>query len=136
MLVAPIDPLRGAEVIALWHKAGLTRPWNDPAADLERALQSTSAAVLGGTEDGRLLATAVVGHDGHRGWVYYLAVRPDVQHLGLGREMMRACEEWLRERSVPKLNVMVRVDNLESAGFYRAIGYAQDEVVVLSRRLD
>lgn len=131
-----IEEQRIAEVLALWHEAGLTRPWNDPRADLERALNSESSAVLAGTLDGRLIATAMVGHDGHRGWVYYLAVSPDVRHAGHGREMMRACEAWLRDRGVPKLNLMVRGDNQPALGFYRAIGYAPDDVRVLSRRLD
>lgn len=135
MLIEAIDRGRIEETVALWHEVGLTRPWNDPRGDLERALSSASASVLAGFEDGRLIATAMVGHDGHRGRVYYLAVSPDARHAGHGREMMHACEAWLRDRGVPKLNLMVRDDNPQAQGFYRAIGYAADEVRVLSRRL-
>jgi ribosomal protein S18 acetylase RimI-like enzyme len=135
MEIAPLPPaLRGAAV-ALWHDAGLTRPWNDPDADLQRALDSPASEILGGVEAGQLVATAMVGHDGHRGWVYYLAVRPDVRGRGHGRRMMRACEEWVAARGIEKLNLMVRGDNGVARGFYRAIGYGEDEVVVLSRRL-
>jgi ribosomal protein S18 acetylase RimI-like enzyme len=137
MIITAIDPNRAAEAITLWHDVGLTRPWNDPRTDLERAIRSPSATVLAGTQDdGRLVATAMVGHDGHRGWVYYLAVHPAARRAGRGREMMWACEAWLRERGVPKLNLMVRGDNQETLDFYRAIGYAHDDVLVLSRRLD
>lgn len=136
MVIEPVDRRRAAEVIALWQEAGLTRPWNDPGADLERALDSPSSAVLAGLEDGRVVATAMVGHDGHRGWVYYLAVRAGARRSGLGRELMRACEGWLRECGIPKLNLMVRGDNAEAIGFYDALGYGRDDVVVLSRRLD
>jgi len=54
-----------------------------------------------------LVATAVAGHDGHRGWIYYLAVRAGGRGRGHVAAMMRACEQWLHERAVPKLNVMV-----------------------------
>jgi ribosomal protein S18 acetylase RimI-like enzyme len=77
----------------------------------------------------------MVGHDGHRGWVYYLGVRAEARARGHGRAMMRACEAWLAARGVPKLNVMLRDDNAEAVGFYAALGYGRDEVVVLSRRL-
>jgi ribosomal protein S18 acetylase RimI-like enzyme len=91
--------------------------------------------VLAGIEDDTLLATAVVGHDGHRGWIYYLAVTASARGRGHGRTMMQACEAWLVERSVPKLNVMVRHDNAATRDFYTSIGYELDNVVVLSRRL-
>jgi ribosomal protein S18 acetylase RimI-like enzyme len=77
----------------------------------------------------------MVGHDGHRGWVYYLAVREDARAAGHGRVMMRACEAWLREREIPKLHLMVRGANQVAQGFYEAIGYENADVVVLSRRL-
>jgi ribosomal protein S18 acetylase RimI-like enzyme len=77
----------------------------------------------------------MVGHDGHRGWVYYLAVTPSARSCGHGRAMMRACEAWLVERNVPKLNVMVRDDNATARGFYTSLGYGVSDVVVLSRTL-
>ena len=90
----------------------LARPWNDPAADVTRALASPTSTVLAALDEaGRLLGTAMVGHDGHRGWVYYLAVDPDLRGNGLGRQLMHASERWLRERDVPKLNLMVRTTN-------------------------
>jgi ribosomal protein S18 acetylase RimI-like enzyme len=121
--------------IALWHEAGLVVPWNDPRADLTRALDGPSSTTLAGTLDGSLVATAVVGHDGHRGWVYYLAVARAARGRGCGRAMMDAAERWLAERGVPKLNLMVRVGNEPVLGFYEALGYGRDEVVVMSRRL-
>jgi ribosomal protein S18 acetylase RimI-like enzyme len=134
--IRPLDPTAAADAVALWHDAGLTRPWNDPDADLRRALDGSSSTVLAGLDADRLVATAMVGHDGHRGWVYYLAVRADAHGRGYGRALMRACEDWLRERGVPKVNLMVRGDNAAARGFYAALGYGTDDVVVLSRRLD
>jgi ribosomal protein S18 acetylase RimI-like enzyme len=135
MEIAPLPPDLHGAAVALWRDVGLTRPWNDPDSDLRRALDGAASEVLGGVEAGQLVATAMVGHDGHRGWVYYVAVRPDVRGRGHGRQMMRACEEWVAERGIEKLNLMVREDNDTARGFYRAIGYSPDEVVVLSRRL-
>jgi hypothetical protein len=69
--VGPIADADIPEVIALWQACGLTRPWNDPAADIALARQSPNATILVGRDGERILATAMVGHDGHRGWVYY-----------------------------------------------------------------
>jgi ribosomal protein S18 acetylase RimI-like enzyme len=135
MEIGPLSTSQRAAAIALWHDAGLVVPRNDPRADLERALAGPSSAVLAGTLDGSLVATAVIGHDGHRGWVYYLAVAPLARGRGYGRAMMDACERWLADRGVPKLNLMVRTSNDAVLGFYEALGYGRDEVVVMSRRL-
>ena len=136
MEIVPVRAHWFEDVVCLWEQAGLTRPWNDPRADLRRAVEGSLSAVLVGVSDGRPIATVMVGHDGHRGWVYYLAVTPDLQGKGHGRAMMAAAEAWLRERGAPKLNVMVRHDNEPVSGFYRALGYRTDDVEVLSRRLD
>lgn len=138
VVVMEIDvlPRTSVETVAeMWREAGLTRPWNDPIDDLRRALAGPASTVLAGTENGTLVATAMVGHDGHRGWVYYLAVSTEVRGRGFGRAMMRACESWLAERDVPKLNIMVRGDNAAARGFYESLDYGLDDVVVLSRRL-
>ena len=133
-MIAPLAPERYAEAVALWHECGLTRPWNDPDADLRLAVRGPSSTVLGAVDDGRLVATAMVGHDGHRGWVYYLAVAPDRQRSGLGRAMMAACEEWLRERDVPALMLMVRPDNGQANGFYERLGYRRSAITVFGKR--
>jgi ribosomal protein S18 acetylase RimI-like enzyme len=135
MEIGPLSTSQRAAAIALWHDAGLVVPWNDPHADLARALDGPSSTVLAGVQNDALVATAVVGHDGHRGWVYYLAVAEAARGHGHGRAMMDACERWLADRGVPKLNLMVRVGNENVLGFYEALGYGRDEVVVMSRRL-
>ncbi len=95
----------------------------------------TGSTVLAAVDQGALLATAMVGHDGHRGWVYYLAVTPTGQGQGLGRRMMQACERWVQASGVPKLQLMVRADNAVVLAFYRRLGYVDDQVTVLGRRL-
>jgi ribosomal protein S18 acetylase RimI-like enzyme len=122
--------------VELWRACGLTRPWNDPHADARRALEGPASTILAGRVGGRLAATAMVGADGHRAWVYYLAVAPDLRGAGYGAAMMRAVEAWARARGMPKLELMVRDENAAAAGFYEAIGYVREPVRVYARRLD
>jgi ribosomal protein S18 acetylase RimI-like enzyme len=124
-----------AAVIALWHAAGLTRPWNDPAADFRMALAAPSSTVLLACEGADLAGSVIVGFDGHRGWVYYLATDPAWRGRGIGRALMVAAEDWLKARGCPKVQLMVRGDNLAAKGFYAAIGYDVQDVVTLGKRL-
>ena len=122
-------------VIALWHACGLTRPWNDPAADYQRAVAGEHAAILLLRDGDAVAATIMVGEDGHRGWVYYLAVAPDRRRAGLGARMMTAAEDWLRARGVPKIQLMVREGNEEALAFYVARGLERQPVITLGRFL-
>ncbi len=136
MDIVELGPSDASAAVSLWQEAGLTRPWNDASADFARAVSGPSSAVLGLREAGRLVGTAMVGHDGHRGWVYYLAVASSAQGTGLGRHLMEACEAWLVARGIPKIQFMVRGDNTPVLDFYDHLGYAHQDVVVLGRRLD
>ncbi len=125
-----------AEVIALWQRCGSTRPWNDPAADIALARKETNSTVLLGRSDGVLVASVLVGHDGHRGWVYYVTVDPDHRFKGYGRAIMSAAEDWLRARGIAKLQLMVRKDNPKVHAFYQSIGYYNQETVTFAKWLD
>jgi len=124
-----------AAVAALWERCGLTRPWNDPARDIAFCRDSGHGDILVGTEAGSVVATVMVGHDGHRGWVYYLAVEPGRQKQGHGRRMMAAAEAWLAGRGVAKLELMVRAENDAVRAIYRRLGYADSGVRVMERWL-
>ena len=136
LTVKPIEDGDITEVIALWQRCGLTRAWNDPAADITLARKEANATVLLGRTDGILIASVLVGHDGHRGWVYYLTVDPDHRFKGYGRQIMLAAEGWLRARGIEKLQLMVRGDNPEVHAFYQSIGYFEQERVVFAKWLD
>lgn len=123
-------------VIALWQACGLTRPWNDPHADIAFARSVDNATVLVGRHEGTVAASVMVGHDGHRGTIYYVAVDPTLQGRGLGATVMDAAEAWLRARGVWKLNVLVRADNAPVVGFYEAHGYTVENLVNLSKWID
>ncbi len=129
-------PPERACVIALWETCGLTRPWNDAAADFDFALAGPASTVIVLRESGRVVGSAMVGHDGHRGALYYLAVDPARQRQGLGRRLMDAVEHWLRTQGVPKLNLLVRRENAAVIGFYAALGYADTDCMSLGKRLD
>lgn len=126
-------------VIALWQAAGLTRPWNDPHADIvrKRAVQPELFVVgeVGGEGEREIIASAMAGYDGHRGNVYYLAVSSAHQRRGYGRALMAEVERRLLAIGCPKLNLMVRDDNRAAAGFYHRLGYEAQQVVTLGRRL-
>ena len=122
-------------VIALWQACGLTRPWNDPKRDIERKLTVQPEMFFVIDDAGVLVATAMVGYDGHRGWINYLAVADSHRRRGLGRLLMAEAERALAERGCPKINLQVRSTNTAVLAFYARLGYAQDDVVSFGRRL-
>jgi ribosomal protein S18 acetylase RimI-like enzyme len=134
--IAPIAEADVADVIALWQACGLTRPWNNPAADIALARRGPNSAILIGRDGDAMVATALVGHDGHRGWVYYVAVDPARREKGFGRAIMNAAEDWLRARGIEKLQLMVRGDNSKVRDFYGSLGYLEQERVLFAKWLD
>ncbi|MBI4899150.1 MAG: GNAT family acetyltransferase [Actinobacteria bacterium] len=122
--------------VDLWTASDLTRPWNDPYGDFARAVAGPSSAVLGLYDGETLVGTAMVGVDGHRGWVYYLAAHPARRGEGIGLALVAAVERWVEERGMPKIQLMVRRTNTAVVGFYAALGYAEQDCVVLGRRFD
>ena len=136
LTISPIADADVDAVVALWQRCGLTRPWNDPASDIAFARRGGNATILTGRVGGALVATAMVGHDGHRGWVYYVAVDPDRQGQDFGRAIMAAAEDWLRARDVTKVMLMVRPDNVAVQAFYDRLGYDVQERVIYAKWLD
>ena len=122
-------------VIALWRACELTRPWNDPARDIARKRTVQRDWFFVGELHGRIVASAMAGYDGHRGWVNYLAVAPEQRGRGLARQLMAHIESALIKAGCPKLNVQVRATNEAALGFYAKLGYVQDPVVSLGKRL-
>jgi ribosomal protein S18 acetylase RimI-like enzyme len=123
-------------VVTLWQRCALTRDWNDPYRDIAFARQGETSTVLVGIAEGRLVASVMAGHDGHRGVLYYLAVDPDYQNRGFGKAAAAAAEAWLRARGVWKINLMVRSENQGAGRFYEHLGYAINPVVSFGKRLD
>ncbi len=133
--ITPASPEDCETVVSLWEAADLTRPWNDPRADFALALASPSSAVLLARHGDSVVGSVMVGFDGHRGWVYYLATAPNVRGNGIGRLLMEQAEAWLKARGCPKIQLMVRSDNHTARGFYDALGYELQDVVTIGKRL-
>jgi hypothetical protein len=136
LAITAIEDADVTSVVSLWERCGLTRPWNDPVADIALARRGPSSTILLAREDERIVASAMVGHDGHRGWVYYVATDPDRRGQGLGRAIMNAAEDWLRQAGIAKLQLLVRQDNAKASAFYETIGYDEAAVTVFAKWLD
>ena len=136
LTIRPIADGEEAAVIALWHACGLARPWNDPAQDLAFARGKSNSDVLVGLTDGRIVASAMVGHDGHRGTMYYVSVAPAKQGRGYGRRIVAAAEAWLEARGVWKANLLVRQGNEAVLEFYDGLGYEQGSAQQIEKWLD
>ena len=135
MRIRAFRPADEAAVVALWQECGLTRPWNDPHKDIARKLTEQPELFLVGAIGGEVVASAMAGFDGHRGWVYYLAVAERHRRQSYGRALMQEAERLLTERGCPKINLQVRSANSAVIEFYRKLGYSQDQTVSLGKRL-
>lgn len=124
------------DVIDLWRECGLVVPQNDPAKDIERKLKVDPDLFLIGLIDETIVATVMGGYEGHRGWINYLAVKPSQQRKGYGQAIMQAVENLIRLKGCPKINLQVRSANKAVIEFYSAIGYGNDNVVGLGKRLE
>jgi ribosomal protein S18 acetylase RimI-like enzyme len=121
-----IEPASSADrsaVVRLWERAGLVASYNDPTEDFDFAVGKQSSDVLVGWSAGKIVASVLVGHDGHRGWLYYVAVDPDYQKRGLGTAIVGAGEAWLASRSVKKVMLLVRETNTRVVRFYEDLAY-------------
>ena len=135
MKIIPYEEKYQAQIVKLWQACGLTVPWNDPVKDITRKLAKDPELFLVGLIDGVLVASVMGGYEGHRGWINYLAVSPDLQKSGYGRQLMKAVEKKIAEQGAPKINLQIRTSNVDVIAFYKAIGYKRDDVVGMGKRL-
>jgi GNAT superfamily N-acetyltransferase len=134
--IAPYRDPDFAAVVALWDACGISNPQNDPARDIPFARDAANAMLFVGHRDGRLIGTVLAGHDGHRGWLYKLAVAPDQQGNGFGRALVRHAEDWIAACGLPKVNLMIRDTNLAVRDFYAKLGYAEQPRTVMGKWFD
>ena len=123
-------------VIDLWDRCGLLRPWNDPVKDIGRKLRVNSDWLLVAIIRNKVVGSVMIGYEGHRGWINYLAVDPSLRRQGIGRRLMEQAEEILRKAGCPKINLQVRSENKQAADFYADLGYLRDDVISFGKRLD
>lgn len=134
--IRPYEARDEDAVVALWTACGLVVPWNDPRRDIRRKLAVQAEMFLVAASGDRIVATVMAGYEGHRGWINYLAVHPVRRRAGIGRRMMAEAETRLRARGCPKINLQVRATNTAVIAFYHSIGFKDDAVVSLGKRLE
>ena len=123
-------------VIALWRRSDLVVPHNDPQRDIAAKCRQQPELFTVAVHNSTIIATVMAGYDGHRGWIYYLAVDPAYRQQGIGRRMVRTAMANLRALGCPKLNLMVRGTNRDVIQFYQRLGFVRDDVLCLGQRLD
>ena len=124
-----------AAVVALWQACGLVVSYNDPVKDFRFAHAKPGSDVLVAVEDGKIIGSVMVGHEGHRGWLYYVSADPARRGQGIGKAVVTAAEEWLRARGVPKAMLLVRDTNTQVQGFYQGLGFETAPRVVMQKWL-
>ena len=122
-------------VIFIWEQCDLVRSWNNPNFDIQRKLNFQKELFFVGLLNDEIIATAMFGYDGHRGWLNYFAVLPNFQKRGFGKKLMTFGEMALIEKGCPKLNLQIRNDNTKAINFYRKVGYKEDAAVSFGKRL-
>jgi ribosomal protein S18 acetylase RimI-like enzyme len=136
MEIREYDETDEIAVIALWERCGLFVPWNDPRRDIERKLREGRELFLVGLVDEKIIASVMGGYDGHRGWLYYVAVAPEFRKQGHGRRIIEAVEARLIVKGCPKINLQVRAHNREVIAFYASLGYKESDLISLGKRLE
>ena len=134
--IRPFAPGDTQAVVALWERCGLTRAWNDPRKDIARKLKVDADLFLVATIGDAIVGSAMGGYEGHRGWLNDLAIDPRFQRRGYGARVMGAIERGLRARGCAKINIQIRASNAAASGFYRALGFAADDVISMGKRLE
>jgi len=122
-------------VIFIWEQCDLVRNWNNPNFDIQRKLNFQKELFFVGLFNDEIIATAMFGYDGHRGWLNYFAVLPNFQKRGFGKQLMTFGEMALIEKGCPKLNLQIRNDNTKAINFYQKVGYKEDAAVSFGKRL-
>ena len=122
-------------VIFIWEQCDLVRNWNNPNFDIQRKLNFQKELFFVGLLNDEIIATAMFGYDGHRGWLNYFAVLPNFQKRGFGKQLMTFGEMALIEKGCPKLNLQIRNDNTKAINFYQKVGYKEDAAVSFGKRL-
>jgi len=135
MRIIDLPADRHDEVVELWRVSNLLAPWNDPYADIRMAMDNPTSTVLVGLDGNDIIASAMVGYEGHRGWVFYVAVDPDQRGRGLGEEIMTAAFDWLEKLGAVKMQLLIRQGNEGVQAFYENLGFQVEPVIMMPKRI-
>ena len=122
-------------IIELWKKCKLIVPWNNPYKDINRKLSIKDNLFIIGEMNKNIIASAMAGYDGHRGYIYYLAVLPELQKKGIGSSVLSIIEKKLYKLGCPKINLFVRNTNIKVKAFYKTNNYEMQDSQIYGKRL-
>jgi ribosomal protein S18 acetylase RimI-like enzyme len=122
-------------VVDLWKKCSLAVPQNDPVEDIQKKLDFQPELFFVALLGGKLIGSVMVGYEGHRGWLNYLAVLPEYQKRGYGRKLVERTIDELKKLGCLKVNLQVRRSNISAVEFYKHLGFKDDDVISLGKRL-
>ncbi len=124
-------------VTALWRACNLVASYNDPSRDFRFARAKEGSDILVGLNgEQAIVGSVMVGHDGHRGWIYYVASDPMHRDQGIGRSMVEAAEQWLKSKGVAKVMLLVRETNTHVVDFYKHLGFDAIPRVIMQKWLE
>ena len=122
-------------VIDLWRRCELIVPWNAPEKDILRKLSVKDDLFILAEDKGKIIASAMGGYDGHRGYIYYLAALPEFQKKGVDSEILKIIETKFLNKGCPKINLFVRNTNIRVQAFYKKNKYKIQESQIYGKRL-
>ena len=136
LLIRPFQEGDEEALVSLWNMCKLTVPWNNPYKDIARKLKVQAELFLVGYLEDKLIASVMGGYDGHRGWINYLAVHPDFQARGYGKQLMDNVENGLRKLGCPKINLQIREGNDKVLSYYQKLGFVEEKRISMGKRLE
>ena len=124
------------DIVLVWEQTQLTRPWNDPVADVDLSLRAHSSILYVAENEEQVVGTVMAGYDGHRGWIYYLAVLPDYQGQGIGKKLYDMAHQWLKDQGAPKVHILIRDDNMTAVSFYERLGFEKSTSLLMGKVIE
>ena len=136
MKIRPYNVEDESDVIFLWEMCELVVTKNNPSKDITTKLNDSPELFLVGEISGTIVDSIMIGYEGRRGWINYLAVHPEFQRQGLAKKLVDECERVLKDMGCSKVNLQVRSSNTGVVDFYHRLGFSIDDVISMGKRLD
>lgn len=125
------------QVVALWKDVfGYKTARNDPGFVIDKKIVMEDGLFFVATHPEGLLGTVMAGYDGHRGWIYSLAVHPGHRQKGIASLLLSHAEKRLVSLGCVKINLQILKDNEDVQRFYRANGYALEDRISMGKQID
>ena len=116
------------DIIYVWEESGLVRSWKNIKLDIDCKVNTQKDFFVGELWN-KIIATAMFGYDGHRGWINYFTALPKYQKSGFWKQLKEFGEKILVDRGCQKINFQKRAGNKEAINFYKVLSYSEDEVI-------